>query len=285
MASDGNQLECGCPSPRYFARQDTGEMIVSACRMWKCPHCGPKRSAELSLRVKMGLNVHQRRIDSTAQFLTLTLDPKRNVPSGLNGTSFQARYVSECWRSLISTWRERSRRAGIPPLWYVKVAEWRDRTAAMHIHVLILGWIPSGDHLKQDIVNAGFGHVYDIQRVRSAKRVARYLTGYVTKTVKADAPRYVHRYSFSRGGLAPLTLWKPMVAHGYLKAFKNEDSPLSQSSEIWWTGEIRQNIENWIESLHEEDDPADKPVWVFAGLGDAEIPEYVREDGDIDGFP
>jgi hypothetical protein len=84
-------------------------------------------------------------------------------------------------------WRERCRRQELAAPWFVRIAEWRERTDALHYHVLLIGWLPG--RLADDVVAAGFGIVHDIQRVRTPEAAARYRTQYVTKAARDKAPR------------------------------------------------------------------------------------------------
>lgn len=242
-----------CPKPRDFVDTKTGEVIRAPCGGWGCPSCGKKRQAELAHRARMAMTILWDAYEGKAQFLTLTLDPKRNRASAANGTKLQARYISRCWRRLISKWRERCRRSGRVPPWYLKISEWRSLTDAMHLHVIFLGWLPSSTGMKEDIVSAGFGKVFDIQPVQSVPRLTRYVTKYVTKTASQGAPRYVHRYSASRGAMPPLVLWKRLRVLGFVQSLKDaaEGKPwfFARERTAWWTGEQRAEIEHALDGM------------------------------------
>jgi len=63
----------------------------------------------------------------------------------------------------------------IVPPWYVKVAEWRDETDAMHLHVMVIGWIPSENGIRNDIVTAN--------AVTSTKSVAANANGALWRAI------------------------------------------------------------------------------------------------------
>ncbi len=249
----GSEERKECPSARVFLNVKTGEEIRGGCHAWACPVCGPKRQAELSLRIRVAMRAQLAEYGGHLQFLTLTLDPSRNEESRANGTKAQALYVSRCWRRLVSKWRERCRRQGWRPPQYVKVAEWRDRSAAMHLHILFLGWIPSDRELKGDIESAGFGKVFDISRVKSVRKVARYVASYVTKTARVKAPRYVHRYTANRETLPVLALWRRIIRLGMKDdlraAAEGQVFALMEGACTWWKGAARAVLEKKLDEL------------------------------------
>ena len=256
-----------CPTPNEFARKDTGEIIRSPCFNWRCPACGPKRRAELSLRIRRSATVMVKEIGESAQWLTLTLDPKRNRASAANGSKLQAQYVSRCWRKLTCRWRERCRRRGKVRPWYVKVCEWRANTDAMHLHCLVVGWLPG--RIRSDIIECGFGHSFQIERVRDIKRLARYLTKYVAKTAGDQAPRYVHRYSASRGAMPTLKLWKRLMQAGALRLLKSDHAVLVTTgdmvttADVWWSGPKLEHVDDWLTAVGGASEP--RPELAFVG--------------------
>jgi hypothetical protein len=289
MASDGagafytepDESAPVCPTPREFAVPLMDEIIRGPCRRWGCPVCGPNRRTELALRIRHGIHAQVKLRGEDVKFLTLTLDPKRNEASAANGTKLQAEYVSACFRRLIAKIRERCRRKEILPPWYVKVADWRDKTDAMHLHILMMGWIPSREGMKADIVKAGFGHVYKIETVRSVRQACRYLTKYVAEAATMKAPRFVHRYSSCRGGLPPLSMWKRLISNGYAEdlwdAVEDEDAETAFEG-TWWEGESRENLEaemDEIEAIANRDGLAPTDM-KFIGLARPQVP---RDDG------
>jgi hypothetical protein len=226
----------------------------------------------LSFRIQHGLRVAIEERRKPVKFLTLTLDPSRNRASAANGSKLQAKYASACWRRLTSMWRERCRRQEIAAPWYVRIAEWRDRTDALHYHVLLVGWLPG--RLADDVVAAGFGMVHDVQRVRAPEAAARYLTSYVTKAARARAPRYVNRYSSSKDALPPLPVWikARRMWPGAMRARAGTVASVPTSSRWWRTSRVLDALER--EEEHQRELGARPPKGTkFHFLGSARPPE------------
>jgi len=207
----------------------TGEVTFKPCYSWGCEICGPRRLAELSRRMQAALKLWPR-----IYMLTVTLAPERGGPSSADGTREQARYGSKCLRRLLEAWNAQRRREGLPRLRVIKIIEWREGSDAWHAHCLVDAFRRRGRYknpvpgtLRAWAWRAGLGKVLEIRHVRVAQAAARYLAGYVTKSVGHEPPKYTHKYSSTRGAMPTIDQWR--YVRRSLECWTEKDG--------WWLGE------------------------------------------------
>lgn len=192
--------------------------IAVACKLWRCPDCGPGRRAEaLTLIRQVARWGAMKRPRDPLRFITLTY-PADVARSFDNPADVAA--SSRDFRELVKAWRRTGR-----TFEYVRVFE-RTKRGRIHIHVLMWGdylpkctdkgrrqrGLPTSKDLRgtgyrppcyckgrciQALAwRAGFGYV-DVRAVRSAEQAAAYLAKYLAKQSVADWPRYARRLSCS----------------------------------------------------------------------------------------
>jgi hypothetical protein len=156
------------------------------CKSYKCAVCGPRklrRVRKAIVRHAVGLQLQR--------FLTLTLDPKK-FPAEFTPKEAVA-YLRDCWRKMrVSIQRQLGR-----SLTFIAVVELH-QSGLPHLHVLVGSFLPQS-WISQAWQAIGGGRIVDIRRVQ-IKRVAAYLSNYITKEKMLDAfPDGVRRFSTSRG--------------------------------------------------------------------------------------
>lgn len=207
---------------RPFPRARGG--VLSPCRRWRCPGCGPGKRAEALKLIRAGTQTGiTRRPGQPLRLITLTY-------AGNVSRSFDRREdvisSSEDWRRLVQTWRRSGRE-----LEYVRVLE-RTRRGRIHIHAITWGdfipkctnagrrarGLPTGPGsgspcycsaerpcIQQMAWWAGFGWV-EVRAIRSPRQAAAYVAKYLGKQSADDWPRYARRVAYSRRFADGLTL-------------------------------------------------------------------------------
>jgi hypothetical protein len=151
------------------------------CGSWSCSYCGPRRAkrARIAIRtVAEELNLRY--------FLTLTLDPKK-----LEDCECAVRHM----RTAFNKFREYLRRKYDAPPRYICILEFTQR-GVPHLHILFDRYIEHA-WISKTWDRLGGGKVVLIKQV-TVKRVARYLSKYLTKELLLSAPKGTRRITTAR---------------------------------------------------------------------------------------
>lgn len=152
------------------------------CKTWDCKFCGPRKAA----RYRIG--IRNQAVDrELTRLLTLTLDPKK-IPAGVA----PVRYLNEAFRKFRVYLR---RRLGVTPQ-FMRVLEWQ-KNGNPHFHILIDHYVDKrwASHAWQAV---GGGWAVDIRQV-AIRRVAAYVSKYLSKDLLLSAPKGARRVTCSRG--------------------------------------------------------------------------------------
>jgi len=151
------------------------------CGSWTCPYCGPRRARRARKRiceVAEGLNLKY--------FLTLTLNPKK-----LEHPKLAVPHL----RLTFNAFREYLRREfGVAPT-YICVLEFTKK-GVPHLHVLLDRYIRQ-QWISRVWEKLGGGRVVFIKQV-TVRRIARYLSKYLTKDLIMSAPKGTRRITTAR---------------------------------------------------------------------------------------
>jgi len=152
------------------------------CGSWTCSYCGPKRA-----------RLARRRVAEVAEglglkyFLTLTLDPKK--------LDHPKDYVPHL-RLTFNAFREYLRRKFGEAPTFICILEFTQK-GVPHLHVLLDRYVEQ--HWISEVWDKlGGGRIVFIKQVE-VKRVARYLSKYLTKDMLLSAPKGSRRITTSRG--------------------------------------------------------------------------------------
>lgn len=151
------------------------------CGAWTCSYCGPRRARNARRAIcaaaeGLGLNY----------FLTLTLDPKR-----VEHPKFYVPHLRMCFNKF----REYLKRSFGEAPKFICVLEFTQK-GVPHLHVLFDRYIEQ--HWISDVWNSlGGGRIVFIKRV-TVRRVARYLSKYLTKDMLLSAPKGTRRITAAR---------------------------------------------------------------------------------------
>ena len=151
------------------------------CGSWTCSYCGPKRATRARKRiceVAEGLNLKY--------FLTLTLDPKK-----LEHPKLAVPHL----RLTFNAFREYLRREFDDAPSYVCILEFTQK-GVPHLHVLFDRYIRQ-QWISEVWDRLGGGRIVFIKQV-TVRRVARYLSKYLTKDLIMSAPKGTRRITTAR---------------------------------------------------------------------------------------
>lgn len=149
------------------------------CKTWDCPYCGERKAKRYK---RLIAELAQR--EGLTRFLTLTLDP-----SLIEGDS--VKYL----RKVFNKFRLYLRRKYGVPVKYIAVLEFH-KSGIAHLHLLVDRFIP-WDWIRQSWSALGGGQVVFIKYV-DVRRIARYLSKYLTKELLLSAPLRSRRVTTSR---------------------------------------------------------------------------------------
>lgn len=188
------------PEPRYYARPvgrgkycgrwsirgrnpETGRTIIRRvnCGSWSCSYCGPRKA-------KLARYAIRRIAEELAlrYFLTLTLDPSK-----LEHREDAVRYI----RTVFNKFREYLRREYGEPPNYICILEFTQK-GMPHLHVLLDRYIDQ-KWISSSWDGLGGGKIVFIKQV-TIRRVARYLSKYLTKELILSAPKRARRITTAR---------------------------------------------------------------------------------------
>lgn len=171
----------------------TQRYIRVDCKCWDCPYCGPKKARRYRNAIRELAHAHNLR-----RFLTLTLDPQymdRDDPVGYINKAFAK------WRIYLK------RKLGVLVV-YIRILEFQ-RNGNPHFHILVDRFIPQA-LIQSTWEAAGGGRMVFIKYV-DIRRIARYLSKYLTKELLLSAPKRSRRVTVSRG----ISLFEKKVSSGW----------------------------------------------------------------------
>lgn len=176
-------LNC-CPSSGHMTAWSVrlGCFVIGAtrCKRWTCPHCGPRRVANLTQRI----------VDARPnKLMTLTTWTKA-YPSPRSAYDRTRRQVSKVVLAI--------RKAGIP-FEYLRVLEITER-GWPHYHLIVRGGFVDWHWLRSTWQRLTGSHVVDIRPLNGAAHTARYVAKYLHK--QRAIPWTDRRVSWSRGFFA-----------------------------------------------------------------------------------
>jgi ribosomal protein S27AE len=154
------------------------------CNTYGCPRCGPRRYRRARKAITAGAEQW-----GLTYFWTLTLDPKKLPPGDVKA---QVKYIRDCWRKL----RVYLQRRYGESVAFIAVVELH-KSGIPHLHVLLGEWIEHA-WIKGAWSAVGGGHIVWVEPV-TIRRVAAYLSKYITKERLNHLPPSVRRFSASRG--------------------------------------------------------------------------------------
>ncbi len=211
-----------CPSPNSpkllgVNRKERRAIYVKApCKMWSCPVCGHKKTAQWVARVLTGINYYIKHGSPDWYFMTITAHDKwRGAENSLEN-------IRSGWRRLSNRmWRKFGKGH------YVRIFE-HHKDGSFHAHFLTdikipytakMEYNPKRERdemryrcrwLKDNARQCGMGYMDDYQPLLNPGFAAHYVAKYLTKSVGdagAQWPKGVRRIQTSRGWpkLPPLT--------------------------------------------------------------------------------
>jgi len=151
------------------------------CGGWTCSYCGPRRARMARKRiteVAEGLNL--------SYFLTLTLDPKN-----VEHRKVAVPHLRWCFNKF----REYLKRRFDEAPSFICILEFT-QAGMPHLHVLFDRYIPQA-WISEVWESLGGGRIVFIKQV-TVRRVARYLSKYLTKDLILSAPKGTRRITSSR---------------------------------------------------------------------------------------
>lgn len=144
------------------------------CRCWTCEECGEIRRSQLKRLARDG---------TPNTFLTLTVSPNQ-----YNSPQARAQALVRAWRTVRRRAKKRYRYDRIP---FLAVFE-RTKRGEPHLHILLrCRWLDQKWLSKQmrDLLRSP---IVDIRRIHDARKIARYVSKYVSKAPEkfAGCKRY-----------------------------------------------------------------------------------------------
>lgn len=251
---------CAYGAPVFAVPTNTGKwkLIPGNCHHWDCPKCGPQIARKNYGRMVKGVETGE-----SLYLLTLTA----------RGGGISKRDAEENWllwsNRLFTQLRADARARGID--WkYASVTE-RQKRGHPHSHT-IMSWYPADGKLKQryeitssgrqllwyddektipkvtmrsawlreKVTRAGFGEIYDISPIASAKAASRYIAKYLFKSVMFERwPEKWRRVRYSNswpklGGGEKVEGIVPLLTDGEFYQFtqKHEGRIIHDDAEI-----------------------------------------------------
>ncbi len=177
----GRKKGCGAWTVRGTSFQaKTQKFIRLNCKCWECRYCGPRRVR----RSKRAIAEWAKRLRLN-RFVTLTLDPKKL--SGEDSTKYLNRTFAK-----LRTLLHRKYGKGLS---YIRVLEYQ-RNGTAHFHLLLnrfidIDWLRA----KWEAVGGGWNVWIKMVQIR---RVAAYVSKYLSKDLLMSAPKGSRRVSTSR---------------------------------------------------------------------------------------
>ena len=143
--------------------EDAAEGVTMRCRAWTCDGCLPRRQTQLA-----GLFLSGR----PNTFITLTVNPAVG-----SSPEHRARLLKDAWRQVVKRAKKLYRYKEIP---YACVTE-ATKDGEPHLHILVrCRWIGQG-WLAEQMKELTGAPICWIERIRSPKRMARYVSKYCGK--------------------------------------------------------------------------------------------------------
>jgi hypothetical protein len=198
-----------CEGGPVIVNRESRRYWAVPCGRWACRVCGPRKRRRFMRRVLVGLEGTDAPAAGVGRvrpprFLTLTSRPEDSRSWALDHLTERF----EALRRLVARRGGRMEYVGVPEL---------TRAGMPHLHIVFRGpWLAQREWSAL-AVEAGFGSIVDVRRVRSgdvARYAAKGLGGYLSKSVEAAVwPRHFRRVRFSRGW-APGWIVRPRPERG-----------------------------------------------------------------------
>jgi hypothetical protein len=151
------------------------------CKCWGCGYCGPRKLK----RYRRAIQLWSARLNLN-RFLTLTLDPKK-----LQGAE-STKYINETFAKLRSVLHRKHKKQRLS---YIRVLQYQKNGMA-HFHLLVDRFIDV-DWLREQWQALGGGWNVWITRGK-IRNFAAYISGYLTQSLTAPAPKGARRVTASR---------------------------------------------------------------------------------------
>lgn len=166
-----------CPRAGTIAAYDTAgdwyHAWETSCKTWQCPHCGPRKTAELCRKIEAA---------KPTKFITLTTVHRKG------------RTPREVWneaRRQISELAKKYRKE-LGEFEYARILE-PHKSGYPHFHLVARSpYIPQ-EHLSRRWQQLTGAFIVDIRRVNPNWQVAKYVAKYLTKTMRPQIGTETHK--------------------------------------------------------------------------------------------
>jgi len=166
-------------------KQARALMVRANCDKWSCAECAERKADRWKLRAQIGarklLNEGYK-----LDFVTITSHEK------LETFVATERVWRGAWKNLYAALKRKQ-----PELEYFIVPE-QHKDGRMHIHAIWNAGV-SKRWIKDNARKRGLGYQADVGQITEWVSAVRYVTKYITKTKKMDAPPHFRRVRVSRG--------------------------------------------------------------------------------------
>lgn len=174
------------------------------CKSWSCPDCKQYRARLLRAQAYEG---------KPNRFVTLTVNPHN-----FETPEERCRQMTLAWRDFVREWRRTHGGARIEYMYVIEAT----KRGEPHMHILV-----RSDYIPQDELSAWMGErtgapVVTIERPRTVRGVAKYVTKYVTKDL--------HQFEGSK---------RYFRSRGWLKQTIKERKAIANAGAIYWLLEGR----------------------------------------------